>query len=163
MGHSRRGKAVLVAGAFDPAIDLIVSHQSGTGGSTPARRYRGEPIDSITQAYPHWFAPAYSEYAGREDAFAFDQHQLLALIAPRPLLLGNARRDTWSDPVGGFLAAQAAGPAWELYGERGFEQNRLGAFDPDQPLAFNIRFGTHGVTPEDWDAFLAFADAQFGR
>lgn len=163
MGHSRRGKAVLMAGVYGEAVDLIISHQSGTGGASLSRRDVGESIGEITDTYPHWFAPAFSEFAEREDELPMDQHQFIALVAPTPLLLGNARRDTWSDPVGAFMAARAAGAVWELYDHPGFEQNRLGRFDPSARLAFHIRFGTHGVTPEDWDAFLDFSNIQFGQ
>lgn len=160
MGHSRRGKAVLLAAALDPGIDLVVSHQSGTGGAALSRRETGETVGDVVESYPHWFAPAFADYAGRTGALPVDQHQLLALIAPRPVLLGNSSRDRWSDPVGTLLAANAAAPAWGLHGEPIFEQSRLDVFEPDQPLAFYMRGGTHGVTGEDWETFLDFADAQ---
>lgn len=162
MGHSRRGKAVLLAGAIEPEIDLIISHQSGSGGGALSRNITGESIGDVTQAYPHWFAPAFAGYAGRPEALPVDQHQLIALIAPRPVLLGNAARDRWSDPAGTLLAANGAGPAWGLYAEPVFEQTRLDRFDPQKPLAYSMRGGTHGVTGQDWETFLDFADAQLG-
>ncbi|TGY87381.1 hypothetical protein E5163_15045 [Marinicauda algicola] len=160
MGHSRRGKAVLLAAAIEPELDLVVSHQSGTGGAALSRREAGETVADVTSTYPHWFAPAFARHAGRARTLAIDQHQLLALIAPRPVLLGNAARDRWSDPVGTLLAANGAAPAWELHGEPAFHQTRLDRFDPASPLTFYMRGGTHGVTGEDWAAFLDFADAQ---
>ncbi len=160
-GHSRYGKAALVAAAFDPRIDGVLAHQSGTGGASLNRRKKGESVKSITQNYPHWFASPYAAYAGREDAMPVDQHQLLALIAPRPVLLGNARRDVWSDPNGAFRAAMGADPVYELYGVDGLDQERLDAFNPDAELSLWMRPGTHGVVKEDWPAFLAFLDAHF--
>lgn len=160
-GHSRYGKSALLAAAYDKRIAGVIAHQSGTGGASLNRLKKGESIKAITGAYPHWFAPAYGQYAGRENALPVDQHQLLALIAPRPVLLGNARRDVWSDPNGAFRAAMGADPVYELYGGDGLEQTRLDEWRPAADLAFWIRPGTHGVVEEDWPAFLEFLDAHF--
>lgn len=159
-GHSRRGKAVLLAAARDGRIDAVIAHQSGTGGASLHGDGVGEPVASITQTYPHWFAPAYAGYAQNERNLPVDAHHLLALVAPRPVLLGNAWRDTWSDPAGAFRAAKAASAIYRLYGADGLKQAHLRDFDPHAEIAFHIRPGTHGVTPEDWTAFLDFLDAQ---
>ena len=160
-GHSRYGKAALLAAAFDARIDGVISHQSGTGGASLNRRKKGVSVKSITESYPHWFAGRYAAYAGREEDMPVDQHHLLALIAPRPVLLGNARRDVWSDPNGAFRAAAGADPVYALYGAEGLVQTRLDDWTPDAGLAFWIRPGTHGVVKEDWPAFLDFLDAHF--
>ena len=160
-GHSRYGKSALLAAAFDARIDGVIAHQSGTGGASLNRKKKGESVGAITESYPHWFADAYASYAGREEELPVDQHQLLALIAPRPVLLGNARRDVWSDPNGAFRAAIGADPVYELYGSAGLEQQRLDRWNPRADLAFWIRPGTHGVVKEDWPAFLEFLDAHF--
>ena len=156
-GHSRYGKAALVAAAFDRRIDGVISHQSGTGGASLNFEKKGESIKGITRDYPHWFARAYAE----DNLGGYDQHMLLALIAPRPILLGNARRDVWSDPNGAFRAALGAEPVYELYGARGLDQTRLKPYDPAAEIAFWIRPGTHGVVKEDWPAFLEFLNAHF--
>jgi hypothetical protein len=161
-GHSRYAKAALLAAAFDERIDGVIAHQSGTGGASLNRDKRGESVKAITDRYPHWFARAYRGFAGREREMPVDQHALLALIAPRPILLGNARRDVWSDPNGAFRAAMAADAVYELYGVKGLDQERLDAFLPDADIAFWIRPGTHGVVKEDWPAFLDFLNAHFG-
>ncbi|MEM9168142.1 MAG: hypothetical protein AAGC56_00685 [Pseudomonadota bacterium] len=161
-GHSRYGKAALVAAAFYDQIDGVVAHQSGTGGASLNRGKVGESVGSITKTYPHWFAPAYASFAGREDEMPADQHQLLALAAPRPVLLGNARRDVWSDPNGAFRAAQGASVIYDMFGGAGMTQERLRPYDPTAALSFWIRPGTHGVVEEDWPAFLDFLDAHFG-
>lgn len=160
-GHSRYAKAALVAAAFDPRIDGVIAHQSGTGGASLNYEKPGESVKAITKSYPHWFARAYAAYTDDRPP-EFDQHQLLALIAPRPVLLGNARRDVWSDPNGAFRAAMGADPVYELYGARGLDQSSLKPYDPGAELAFWLRPGTHGVVKEDWPAFLAFLDAHFG-
>lgn len=160
-GHSRYGKAALVAAAFDNRIDGVIAHQSGTGGASLNREKIGESLKEITSQYPHWFDENYAAYAGHEEEMTVDQHMLLALIAPRPVLLGNARRDVWSDPNGAFRAALGADPVYELYGSRGLDQARLVPYRPQSDIAFWIRPGTHGVVQEDWPAFLEFLDAHF--
>lgn len=160
-GHSRYGKSALLAAAFDDRIDGVISHQSGTGGASLNRNKKGETVKAITDGYPHWFAQRYASLAGREDEMSIDQHHMLALIAPRPILLGNARRDVWSDPNGAFRAAMGADPVYELAGSAGLDQQRLDEWKPDADIAFWIRAGTHGVVKEDWPAFLEFLDAHF--
>lgn len=160
-GHSRYAKAALLAAAFDPRIDGVIAHQSGTGGASLSFKKPGESVKGITKNYPHWFARTYATHTDDQPP-AFDQHQLLALIAPRPVLLGNARRDVWSDPNGAFRAAMGADPVYELYGVRGLDQTSLKPYDPAADIAFWLRPGTHGVVKEDWPAFLAFLDAHFG-
>lgn len=159
-GHSRYGKAALVAAAFDDRISAVISHQSGTGGASLNRRKKGETVTEITQTYPHWFSQNYAAFAGRETELPIDQHHLLSLLAPRPVMLGNARRDVWSDPNGALKAAIAADPVWKLYGpDKGLRQSRLRPFMPEAELALWLRPGTHGVVKEDWPAFLDFLDA----
>ncbi|MEO1015465.1 MAG: hypothetical protein AAFX08_09800 [Pseudomonadota bacterium] len=164
-GHSRYGKAALVAAAFDDRIDAVIAHQSGTGGASLNWDKKGESVGSIVGNYPHWFAPAYARLSEASDGEgarpAFDQHMLLALVAPRPMLLGNARRDVWSDPNGAFRAAQGAAPAYAAYGLTGLDQTDLSAFEPGADIAYWLRSGTHGVVEEDWPAFLSFLNAHF--
>ena len=160
-GHSRFGKTALIAAAYNVNIDAVIAHQSGTGGASLSRQKPGETIADITGGYPHWFGQSYKQFADKSADLPIDQHQLLALTAPRPVLLGNARRDVWSDPNGAFRAAAAAQPIYELYDDPGLTQKRLSDFDPESSLAFWIRPGTHGVVTEDWPAFLRFLDHHF--
>lgn len=161
-GHSRNGKSALLAAAFDTRIDLVIAHQAGTGGTTLGRSDAGESVAQITDTYPHWFNDNYAAHAGREGELPVDQHQLIALMAPRPLLIGGAWRDQWSDPGGSLRAARWASPVYALYGSDGLEQEGLGDFDPDADIALFMRRGLHGVTAVDWERFLAFLDAHFG-
>ena len=161
-GHSRYGKSALVAAAYDDRVAGVISHQSGTGGASLNKRKKGESVSRITDTYPHWFSEKYASYAKREEAMPIDQHHLLALIAPRPILFGNARRDVWSDPNGALKAALGADRAYKLYGQEvGLRQERYKPYHPDAELSLWIRPGTHGVTEEDWPAFLEFLDAHF--
>ena len=160
-GHSRNGKAALLAGAVYPGIAGVIAHQSGRGGAALTRGPVGESVGQITGDYGFWFTPKYATWAGREAAIPVDQHQLLALIAPKPVLIGAGSRDRWSDPSGTFRAVQGASPAYQLYGAPPFTQTRLADPDLSKPLAFFMRQGTHGVTGADWDRFLTFLDAHF--
>lgn len=160
-GHSRYGKSALLAASYSGAIEGVIAHQSGTGGASLSRNKPGETVAMITQSYPHWFTPQYATHGTHAQDKPIDQHHLLALIAPRPILLGNARRDVWSDPEGAFRAAKGSRPAYEVYDTLGITAQRLDQFRPADDIAFWIRNGTHGVTPEDWAAFLAFMDAHF--
>lgn len=159
MGHSRRGKAVLLAAARDRRLDVTIVHQAGTGGGALHGDGVGEPVSMITESYPHWFVPGYADYGKDESTLPVDQHALIALAAPNAVLFGNAWRDTWADPSGAWRAMEAASGAWAIYGDDGLLQNRMADLDVSGHLAMHIRRGTHGVTDADWQAFLAFADA----
>ncbi|MAI90271.1 MAG: hypothetical protein CBB65_07505 [Hyphomonadaceae bacterium TMED5] len=162
-GHSRTAKSSLLAGALDERIAGVISHQSGTGGAALQKNNVGESIEEITETFPHWFTPTYALYAGREADMPFDQHALVSLMAPRPLLLGNSARDRWADPRGTFSAARAAGEVYELLGAEPFSARNLNDFQPDATLAFQFRPGTHGITPEDWSPFLEWLDHHFSE
>jgi hypothetical protein len=160
-GHSRNGKAALWAAANDDKIAGVIAHQSGRGGASLTRSSMGETVGGITRNYGFWFSPRYATFAGREDQIPVDQHQLIALIAPRPVLIGAGDRDGWADPPGAFRAAQGASPVYQLYGRPAFTQTRLMEPDLSKPLTFYMRHGTHGVTTQDWNVFLQFLDAHF--
>jgi hypothetical protein len=159
-GHSRNGKAALYAAAHDARFAAVIAHQSGRGGASLTRSAEGETVAQITRGYPWWFSPA---FAGEPGDPAMDQHQLLALIAPRPVLLGNSRRDAWSDPHGAWQAARAASPAYELYGVVGLAQESMRSPNLAANIAYFTRPGLHGVTAEDWRVFLDFLDAHLLR
>lgn len=161
-GHSRQGKAALLAAAFDPRIEGAMVMQAGKGGATLTRSYAGETVEQLTTSYPHWFSPAYAAYSGRERDMPVDQHQLIALAAPRPLLLGNGWKDVWSDPNGSFRAAQGADPVYELLGADGLMQKGLRDTTARGEIDFFIREGGHGVRVKDWDYMLDWLDRWLG-
>lgn len=159
-GHSRNGKAALLAAANDTRFFAVIAHQSGRGGASLTRSEEGESVAQVTSAFPWWFPPAFAE-APRDPAL--DQHQLLALIAPRMVLLGNGRRDAWSDPNGAWQAAQAANPIYQLYGVTGLDQTNMRTPNQDGRVVYFTRDGLHGVTTEDWRVFLEFLDTHMRR
>ena len=157
-GHSRHGKAALLSAAFDPRPTAVWALQSGTAGAALGRDDVGEPVGDITASFPHWFAPSYRAYAGKPADLDVDQHQLIALIAPRPVLIGTGRRDQWGDPHGSFRALKGADPVYQLFGAPAFTQTKLREPDGKGVLAFYMRPGLHGIHTEDWHEALSFFD-----
>lgn len=164
MGHSRQGKATLWAGVQDERFKVVISNNSGCGGAALAKRVYGENIAIITKAFPHWFCPAFSRYADKEAELPFDQHQLIALIAPRSVYVASAVDDQWADPKGEFLSAYHAGPVYQLYGLKTLESDQFPAIDKPvvtPSVGYHIRTGGHDVKDYDWEKFLDFCDLNF--
>lgn len=161
IGHSRYGKAALWAGAVDPRFAMVVSNDSGEGGAALYRRDFGETIRVMND---YWFAPRFKTYAGRADELPVDAHELVALIAPRPVYVASATEDWWSDPKGEFLAARGADPVYRLFGLPALEADNMPP--PDQTIGgcvgYHIRSGPHDITAQDWAAYIAFADRHLG-
>jgi hypothetical protein len=160
VGHSRLGKTALLAGAFDERIALVIPHQAGCGGTSPSRGKIGESVRRINTSFPHWFDDTFKEFNDRPDRLPFDQHCLIALCAPRPVLLTNAVEDTWANPRGQFEVLQAADPVYRLLGAGGLDAKRFPATNKlvDSTLGYYIRPGKHSMGLEDWKVWLEFAD-----
>ena len=160
MGFSRLGKTILWAAAQDQRFALAISHNSGAGGAALSRRIFGETVYDLTTRFPHWFCGKYADYGNREDQCPVDQHELLALCAPRPVLINSATEDLWSDPKGEFLSAVAAAPVFRLLGGEGISQTEWP--EPgkllNSQIGYFLRPGRHDVTREDWNAIIAFAE-----
>jgi hypothetical protein len=159
-GISRLGKTVMWAGAHDQRFAAVIASCSGEGGAALSHRDFGETIAHLTASsrYPYQFAVNYQKYSGFPDAAPFDAHMLIALIAPRPVLLQTGSTDNWSDPKGEFLAAVAAGPVYKLLGKDGLDTEIWPA--AKQPILHDIAYymhdGGHGMVPSDWDIYLQF-------
>ncbi len=165
MGHSRNGKAALLAAAFDERIALVIPHQAGCGGTAPSRGTVGETVKKINDSFPHWFNDTFPEFNEQVDRLPFDQHCLIALVAPRPVLLSNAVEDTWANPQGQFEMLQAAAPVYRLLDVEGLSAERMPGVGVlvDSRLGYYIRPGRHSTTPADWQVFREYVDKHFKR
>jgi len=150
-GHSRGGKAALLAGALGENIGLTHANNSGAGGAGCWRVLGpgAETLADITARFPAWFSPGLARFAGRENELPFDQHMLKALLAPRYLLTTEASGDRWANPQGTQVTHTAAQEAYRLLGV------------PER-LAMTVRRGGHAFTPHDWATVLAGMEQAFG-
>jgi len=160
VGHSRNGKTALVAAAFDERIALAIPHQAGCGGTAPSRGKVGESVKQINTGFPHWFNDEFTKFNEQVDRLPFDQHALMALVAPRPVLLTNAVEDTWANPAGQFEMLQAADKVYRFLDAGGLDADRMPQTGKliDSKLGYYIRPGKHSMGKEDWQVFLDFAD-----
>lgn len=160
MGHSRLGKTALWAGAMDGRFSFVVSTQSGCSGAAITRGKQGERVENITRVFPHWFCPEYARHANREEDMPFEQHQLLAAIAPRLLYVCSAAEDNWADPASEFLSCVAASEAWERQGLPGLvtgdELPQAGTVLQEGTIGYHLRAGGHALQPEDWKLIMDF-------
>ncbi|MEL6860681.1 MAG: hypothetical protein AAGL11_02500 [Pseudomonadota bacterium] len=163
LGHSRYGKAALIASGWSDQIAAALAHQSGFGGSSSSRSTTGETLVRMAKSYPHWLRPELGAELEEGFILTLDQHYLLALSAPKPIFLGNGRRDVWSDPNSSFVLARAADTIYESRGVGGLgDTENMQVFDPGAEISYWLRAGGHSVVSEDIDAFTAFMNAHFG-
>ena len=148
-GHSRGGKATLLAGALDERVALTVPNGSGCGGAGLFRVEwpTSENIHAVTKSFPFWFGPHFDEFVGHVDQLPFDQHEMKALIAPRALLTTDSLDDLWANPLGTQISFQASREVFSF----------LGAADK---TGIHYRHGKHDQNAEDFGALLDFADWQ---
>lgn len=158
MGVSRLGKTVLWAGANDPRFAAVIASCSGEGGAAVSRRNYGERVKHLNVRFGYQFAQSYQAHGDDPGAMAFDGHSLVALMAPRPLLLQTGNTDKWSDPKGEFEAAVAATPVYGLFGKKGVEVAAVPAAGEAllNPLGYFMHAGGHGALPGDWVVFREF-------
>jgi hypothetical protein len=171
-GHSRFGKAVLVAMAFDPRFAIAYSSSSGEGGAKLYRHIFGEQMTNLASvSLYHWMDGNFLRYAGplTPGDLPVDNHELIALAAPRPVFIGggsstgdgyaNPRGDAWADPMGMFMVEVAAAPVYRLLGKKDLGTQDFPPIETaliDGDLGFRQHSGGHTPAP-NWPTFLTFA------
>lgn len=172
VGHSRNGKTALLAAAFDERIALVVPSQAGCGGTAPCRvseelakegtngRPTVETVRQINKSFPHWFSGNFKAFNDEPAKLPFDQHELIALCAPRPVLVSCATEDVWANPPGQFEMLRAADPVYKLVAGDGLGATQMPEVSQLLPsrLGYYIRPGKHSMTREDWAVWLDYAD-----
>jgi hypothetical protein len=161
-GHSRLGKTALLTGALDDRFAFVCSNDSGCSGAAISRGRcnGGESIRAIVERFSFWFCPNYFKYMDKANELPFDQHCLMALVAPRRVYIGGAIEDIWADNDSQFLNCVASSPVWKLYGKTGFiTDNKMpvcGDIYTDGEVGFHLRAGKHYHSRTDW---LIYMDA----
>jgi len=165
LGHSRNGKAALLAAAFDPRITMAFPHQAGCGGSAPSRGKTGESVKAINDHFPHWFNAEFKQFNDDPERLPFDQNCLVAMCAPHPVLFSAAEGDQWSNPAGQFQVLQAADSVYHLFGVKGLGVSQMPPLRQlvGGRLGYYIREGKHSMTAADWTVFMDFADQQWRK
>jgi dienelactone hydrolase len=165
LGHSRNGKTALLAAAFDERIAIAFPHQAGCGGSAPSRGKTGESVKAINDHFPHWFNAQFKQFNDAPERLPFDQNCLVALCAPRPVLFSAGEDDQWANPVGQFQVLQAADGVYRFLGAEGLAAKEIPPHRNlvTSPLGYYVREGKHSMTPDDWAAFMNFADSQYRK
>ncbi len=164
-GHSRYGKATLVAMAYDLRFAIAYVSSSGEGGAKLHRRNWGETVENVAGSGEyHWMAGNFIKYAGPLNwgDLPVDAHELIALCAPRPVFIsgGATQGDGWVDAKGMFMAAAAAGPVYVLLGKKDLGTTNFPPMETtliDGEIAFRQHSGGHTDAP-NWPTFLKFAD-----
>lgn len=168
-GHSRRGKAALLAGALDERIAVVVPLQSGTGGMALSRNNDQETVERINRVFPHWFNDVFPQFSGNEVKLPVDQHFMTALVAPRPLLDVAGLQDRWANYESALKNLQAADPVYELLGKPGLNGDGMAL---EEEAIAGADFGTlmqyrrdteHTINAAYWSKIMDFCDQHLGR
>lgn len=165
-GHSRRGKAALLAAALHERVAMVVPHQSGTGGMALSKKHPLESVAQINRMFPCWFNARFKSYSGRVKKLPVDQHYLLALMAPRPVIETVGTKDIWSSYWLSLKTLRAVSPVYELYGMQGLagtgKVKARGTFKTANLVQVRRPY-MHTMNGDYWHYILDFADLKLNR
>ena len=159
-GHSRLGKTALWAAVEDTRFKFAHVNDSGCGGAAPNRRLFGETLFcmcSNSAGFGHyWFTEYVNDICLTPEKLPVDQHQLIALVAPRGVAVHSATEDLWADPTGEYISLWNANPVYALYGKKTLTSATPPP--PDTPvgtdMSYFLRKGKHDLLPSDWACSL---------
>ena len=158
LGHSRLGKAAIWAGAKDQRFAGVISSGSGAMGVSISKSKKGETLSAVIKRFPRWTAGNFKKYLNQDANLPFDQHMVVAMVAPRPIYISSASQDQWADPSHEYLSAYLSTEVYALYG---YPKWTYQAPKIEQPIqgrvSQHIRDGKHDILPYDWNLFLSFA------
>ena len=163
VGHSRGGKTALLTGVMDGRFAMLCSNDSGCCGAKLNHMLMpgSEHFDVVIDQIGCWFCTNFRQYRLRDAEIDFDQHMLVALLAPRLVAIGSAVFDSWAGPEAEYFTGRFASPAWELYGKKGLVGDRFPREEhplQEGSISYHERFGGHNLTPYDWNRYMDFAD-----
>lgn len=144
VGTGNFGKTVLWAAAKDERFPMVISNDSGCCGAALSRRKVGETVKALNMRFPYLFCENFKKYNDKEDELPFDQHELLSLIAPRPLMISSCTEDRMSDPEGERLSLEEAQKVYALFGAV-------------QNAVYYSKSGSQSIDGTDWEYYLKFA------
>jgi len=141
-GHSRRGKTSLLAAAMDSRIAYCAPNASGLFGLDLTRGHYHpdcdrQQIPEVLDEFPHWFCPEAEAFRHDVWAMPFDQHHLLGLVAPRPLITTQACDDQYTWVPATRATLELARPIYELLGV-------------EDGIIMHTRPGRHAHTAEEF-------------
>ena len=158
LGHSRLGKAAIWAGAKDQRFAGVISSGSGAMGVSISKSKKGETLSAVIKRFPRWTAGNFKKYLNQDANLPFDQHMVVALVAPRPIYISSASEDQWADPSHEYLSAYLSTEVYALYGYAQWSYQVPKIQQPIQGrVSQHIRDGKHDILPYDWNLFLDFA------
>lgn len=169
IGHSRLGKASLLCGAHDERIRFVLANCSGCGGDAleQTKHPGAEHYAFMDKTFSYWFCGNRRRYIADQSAMPYDQHFLMAAIAPRYVATGGAAEDTWADPYSQQLCCVAASPAWTLHHLPGFtgpeERMEVNTDCPEGCIGHHLRDGVHFLSRQDWLRYMAFVRRHLQR
>lgn len=182
LGHSRLGVTALLTGMLDTRFRYVFSNNAGCSGAALARGNTGNPrqqsydpnsifdyefnygvgetIRDIVRVFPHWFCKNYHQYITTNIPDSFDQHYVVASIAPRFAYIASASTDLWADPVSEFLCAAAGSEYYEKFGLTGLVHNDAlpapGDCFPEGRVGYHMRKGPHFLSRHDWNRYMDY-------
>jgi len=124
-GCSRWGKGTLAVGAFDERIALTIPQESGSGGASLWRvgaqvnKQKGKQfVQGLNSAATEgkWMISSFKNYDGKENTLPFDQHMLVAMVAPRALLVIDNAGQEWLGEVPSNYCGQASKEVFDALG-----------------------------------------------